>query len=54
MNETVRDYLIEAARKRQPVAYNQINLQCRLGLNLEHISDRNKLSTVLGEIAAFE
>lgn len=54
MNEVVRAYLIEAAKKHRPVAYGKVNQDCNLGLNLDNVSDRNKLSAILGEIAAYE
>lgn len=54
MNETVRNYLIKSAKNRRPVPYSKIVMDCHLGLNLELIQDRNQLSTILGEIAAFE
>ncbi|MBB6273555.1 hypothetical protein HDF26_004015 [Pedobacter cryoconitis] len=54
MNEIVRTYLIKSSRARIPVAYNQINKDCGLDLNLELVSDRKVLSNTLGEISLHE
>jgi hypothetical protein len=57
MNEKVRSYLIELARKKvnQTVAYQKLSDDCGLGLKMtegQHI--RKEIGRILGEISEYE
>ena len=44
----------DTARKQEVISYEEVNLQCNLGLNFERHPDRNRLSEMLGDISRFE
>jgi hypothetical protein len=55
MNRTVRSYLIEIARKRQIVYYQDLCDACKLPLNMhDNPSDRTEIGRILGEISKYE
>lgn len=62
INEKVYRKLIEVAKKKYKtpdgkigiIYYEDLSIGCGLGLNLENIDDRNKLSHILGEISKYE
>ena len=56
MNTKVRSYLIELARKRanQTVTYQVLCDDCKLGLDMSQINDRDTISKILGDISTYE
>lgn len=56
MNNIVRATLIQQARKKtnQTITYQKLCDQCRLGLDMSEIIDRNSIGAILGEISQFE
>jgi len=56
MNNLVRDYLIELARKRtnQTVFYQTLSDDCNLRLDMSIPNDRVIIGDILGEISIFE
>ncbi len=55
MNHRVRDYLVQVARERDKfVYYSDLVKDCGLDLDLSTNSGRKELSTILGEVSAFE
>lgn len=52
MNQNIRKFLIKQCISGKPIHYEEIGN--KLKLDLSNISDRNKLSNILGEISAFE
>ncbi|MDD3662731.1 MAG: hypothetical protein PHT84_02600 [Candidatus Pacebacteria bacterium] len=56
MNNNVRLYLIELARKRQGfIYYQELSDNCNLGFNFrESPYDRKEIGRILGEISEFE
>ena len=56
MNQRVRSYLIELARKRtnQTITYQKLSDSCDLKLDMGNIVDRNKIATMLDEISTYE
>ncbi len=56
MNNTVRNFLIELARKREGfIYYQQLSDRCNLGFNFrDNPSDRIEIGRILGEISEFE
>lgn len=45
----------DTARKQEVISYEEVNLQCNLGLNFDHTSDRtSKLGGMLGDVSRFE
>lgn len=55
MNEAVRTYLINAARKKGDfVHYSVLVKECNLGIDLSTDYGQKQLSTILGEVSEFE
>ena len=56
MNNTVRDFLIELARKREGfIYYQQLSDKCNLGFNFQdNPNDRTEIGRILGEISEYE
>lgn len=55
MNTQVRTYLIEAARKKKIVKYQELCLACRLKLDMyKNPYDRKVMGDILGEISTYE
>ncbi len=57
MNNAVRKYLIDLARKRtnQTITYQKLSDECNLGLYMqEGIHIRSQMGTLLGEISIYE
>jgi hypothetical protein len=56
MNETVRKYLIEVARKRtnQTVHYQELCNECNLELEMSSPYDRGEIGKILGAISFYE
>ncbi len=55
MNTTVRNHLIEVARKRGIIHYQELCNACNLKLNMhDNPSDRLEIGRILGEISVFE
>jgi hypothetical protein len=55
MNNTVRSYLIEVARKPNKfVSYSDVVRDCKLGYDLTTEYGRQQLSTTLGEVSVYE
>lgn len=55
MNIEIRNVLIEVARKRQVIHYQELSDRCRLGLNMhDNPSDRLEIGRLLGEISEYE
>lgn len=54
MNIDVYNKLIKIAKKGGIISYQDISSQCNLKLNMQNISDRNKLAGLLGDISIFE
>lgn len=54
MNETVRNYLIEKARKRAITTYREVNEKCNLGLDFSIPQHRGKIGDILGAVSEYE
>jgi hypothetical protein len=55
MNTTVRNYLIELARKKKTCFYQQLSDDCKLGLIMNDSEyARAEIGKILGEIVRFE
>jgi hypothetical protein len=56
MNKTVRNYLIELARKKtnQVVTYQKLCDDCNLKLDMENQYHRKVIGEILGDISTFE
>ncbi len=54
IDKVVYEKLKEVAREQTVIPYSQLNIVCRLKLDLSKIKDRNELARILGEISEFE
>jgi hypothetical protein len=54
MNERVRNYLIEVAKKKGIIHYQNLCDACDLGLDMSQSEDRNKIAKILGNISKYE
>src|SRR3989344_1712262 len=54
VNDIVRKKLVEIAKTKRIIFYEDLVNECNLSLNLENINDRNQLSSILGEISKNE
>jgi hypothetical protein len=55
MNEQVRLHLIEVARKKKTITYQQLSDQCKLGLVMQESEfARAEIGRILGEVSIFE
>jgi hypothetical protein len=55
MNTEVRSVLIEIARRRQIIHYQELSDRCSLGLNMhDNPQDRLEIGSILGEISEYE
>jgi len=56
MNHTVRNYLIELARKRtdQTVTYQRLSDDCKLNYTMDNPYHRKELGVILGDISRYE
>lgn len=54
MTQRVRQYLIDKARQDKPIHYEDVNIDCRLGLDLRVQKDRDVLAKTLGDISVYE
>lgn len=54
MDQEVRKYMINVCRKRETATYNQLNIDCNLGFNLNNVEDRFAIGKVIGDISRYE
>jgi len=54
MNTIIRDKLIEISKKKRFITYQKLSDQCKLGLTMSDISQRNELAHLLGDISTYE
>src|SRR5688572_15989829 len=55
MNETVRNELIQLARKKRTITYQELSDRCKLGLVMRDSEfARAEIGRILGEISSFE
>lgn len=54
MNYKVRDYLIDLAKNRSLINYQELSDVCDLDLNMAKKSDRSKITRILEKIATYE
>jgi len=55
MNQKVRQFLIELARKGKTITYQGLSDECKLGLNMQESEfARGEIGRILGAISAYE
>jgi len=54
INKKVYNKLIEIARAKKTITYSELSEECGLFLDFDNINDRNKISSILGEISKYE
>lgn len=54
MNIIVRNKLTEIAKKGRSITYQKLSDDCKLGLDMGNIDQRNELANILGEISIYE
>lgn len=54
MNTILYNKLIEIAKKGSFISYQKLSNQCKLGLDMGDINQRNELAAMLGDISQFE